>query len=108
MTNPQSLQHFAHSRQAILDTLEKLNTAELTEPQVEGVWTVKDILGHLASWEEVCLIPLRSFAQGGPFQTETLEDAPWNDIQAARGCCKTLSARLSTIAGGQVSMSMIK
>ena len=84
MNTFQTLQQFAQSRQAIRDTLAKLSPEELTQPQVEGVWTVKDILGHLTSWEEVCLIPLRGFAQCGNFQSEVIEESTWNDRQAAR------------------------
>jgi hypothetical protein len=46
----------------------------MTQVQVEGVWTIKDILGHIASWEEICLEPLRPYAGGAPFQVEATED----------------------------------
>lgn len=47
--------------------------------------TGKDVLGHIASWEETCLDPLRRYAEGGPFEVEVIEDyLAWNDEQAAR------------------------
>jgi hypothetical protein len=57
----------------------------MTQVQVEGVWTIKDVLGHIASWEGTCLEPLRRYADGGPFEVEVIEDyLAWNDVQAAR------------------------
>jgi hypothetical protein len=59
----------------------------MTQVQVEGVWTIKDVLGHIASWEEICLEPLRRYADGGPFEVQVIEDdLAWNDVQAARLC----------------------
>jgi hypothetical protein len=56
----------------------------MIQPQVEGVWTIKDVLGHIASWEETCLEPLQRYADGGPFEVQVIEDYPtWNDEQAA-------------------------
>lgn len=55
----------------------------MTELPVEGFWTMKDILGHLTSWEQVCLIPLRDYANGAR-KAEIIQDyLSWNDIQAA-------------------------
>jgi hypothetical protein len=57
----------------------------MTQIQVEGVWTIKDVLGHIISWEETCLEPLRRFADGGPYDVQVIEDyLAWNDVQAAR------------------------
>ena len=49
------------------------------------MWTIKDVLGHIASWEETCLEPLRRYADGGPFEVKVIEDyLTWNDKQAIR------------------------
>jgi hypothetical protein len=42
-----------------------LSEAELTEPGVMGVWSVKDILGHVATWEEEALKHLPTILAGG-------------------------------------------
>jgi hypothetical protein len=43
------------------------------------------VLGHIASWEEVCLEPLRRYADGGPFKVEATEDyLSLNEPLAAR------------------------
>jgi hypothetical protein len=49
------------------------------------VWTIKDVLGHIASWEEICLEPLRCYADGAPFKVEVIKDyLILNDKLAAR------------------------
>jgi hypothetical protein len=71
------------------------------------VWTIpstllrtgKDVLGHIASWEETCLKPLRHYADGGPFEVQVIEDYPaWNDEQAARKRDIPLEAILDELA----------
>jgi uncharacterized damage-inducible protein DinB len=83
MTKEEVLARLAESRQTLHQAIEGLSKEEMTQPQVEGVWTVKDVLGHIASWEETCLEPLRRYADGGPFAVEVIEDyLKWNDEQA--------------------------
>jgi uncharacterized damage-inducible protein DinB len=85
MTKEEVLARLAESRQTLHQAIEGLSKEEMTQPQVEGVWTVKDVLGHIASWEETCLEPLRRYADGGPFAVEVIEDyMAWNNEQAAR------------------------
>lgn len=38
-------------RQKLEQTLARLDQAQMTEPRVEGEWSVKDILAHLVAWE---------------------------------------------------------
>jgi len=100
MTKEETLARLAESRQTLHQAIEGLSEEEMTQPQVEGVWTIpstllrtgKDVLGHIASWEETCLEPLRlrsgqalqRYADGGPFEVEVIEDyLTWNDEQAA-------------------------
>ena len=85
MTKEETLARLAESRRALHQAIEGLNEEEMTRIQVEGVWTIKDVLGHLASWEETCLEPFRRYADGGPFEVQVIEDyLAWNDEQAAR------------------------
>jgi uncharacterized damage-inducible protein DinB len=85
MTQEEVLARLAKSRQTLHQAIEGLSEEEMTQPQVEGVWTVKDVLGHIASWEETCLEPFRRYADGGPFEVEVIEDyMAWNNEQAAR------------------------
>ncbi len=85
MAKEEALARLAESRQALLQAIEGLSEEEMTQVQVEGVWTIKDVLGHITSWEETCLEPLQRFADGGPYDVQVIKDyLAWNDVQAAR------------------------
>ena len=84
MTKEKTLAGLAKSRQALHQAIEGLSAEEMTQVQVEGVWTVKDVIGHITSWEEAVLRPLRRYADGNPFGTDVIKDyLAWNDEQAA-------------------------
>ncbi|HEY74002.1 MAG TPA: DinB family protein [Thermoflexia bacterium] len=74
MTKEDVLTKLAESRQTLRQATQGLSEEEMTQVQVEGVWTIKDVLGHIASWEEICLEPLRPYADGKPFQVEDIKD----------------------------------
>ena len=85
MTKEETLAKLAESRQTLHQAIEGLSEEEMTQVKVEGVWTIKDVLGHIASWEETCLEPIRRYADGGPFEVQVIEDyMAWNNKQAAR------------------------
>ncbi|MEX2373354.1 MAG: DinB family protein [Dehalococcoidia bacterium] len=44
--------HFRQMRQAMLDAIEGLSDAQMTEPSLDG-WSVKDHLAHIAFWDEM-------------------------------------------------------
>jgi uncharacterized damage-inducible protein DinB len=99
MTKEEALARLAESRQALHQAIEGLSDEEMTQIQVEGVWTIKDVLGHIASWEETCLEPLRRYADGGPFEVKVIEDyLAWNDEQATRKQDVPLDAILDELA----------
>jgi uncharacterized damage-inducible protein DinB len=84
MTQEETLARLAQSRRALHQVTEGLSEEEMTQDQVEGEWTIKDVLGHIASWDKTCLEPLQRYANGEPFQVEVIEDyLAWNDDQAA-------------------------
>ena len=68
------LAKLAESRRDLHRATQGLSGEEMTQVQVEGVWTIKDVLGHIASWEEISLEPLRRYVDGGPFAVEVIED----------------------------------
>ena len=74
MTKEDMLAKLAESRRDLHRATQGLSEEEMTEVQVEGVWTIKDVLGHIASWEEICLEPLRRYADGDPFKVEVIKD----------------------------------
>jgi len=79
MTKEEALARLAESRRALHQAIEGLSEEKMTQIQVEGVWTIKDVLGHITSWEETCLELLRRYADGGPFEVKVIEDyLTWN------------------------------
>ncbi|MFC2029966.1 DinB family protein [Chloroflexota bacterium] len=74
MTKQETLTKLAESRRDLHRAAHGLSEKEMTQVQVEGVWTIKDVLGHIASWEEICLEPLRRYADGDPFEVESIKD----------------------------------
>ena len=85
MTKEDMLAKLAESRRDLHRATQGLSEEEMTQVQVEGVWTIKDVLGHIASWEEICLDPLRRYADGDLFEVEVIEDyLTLNEELAAR------------------------
>jgi hypothetical protein len=91
-----TLDQLAESRQTFLHALQGLSEAQITQDPVEGIWTIKDLLAHLASWEKSCLIPLRAYAAGEPFVPEAIPDHQvWNQAQAQRWQAQSLAEILA-------------
>jgi hypothetical protein len=67
-----------------LRSLEGLTDAHYTQGGVCGVWSVKDIIAHLASYELVLIDVLRGFLGGGatPY-LDLFANADFNDAQVA-------------------------
>lgn len=98
MNKQETLDNLAQGRQTLHQTIQGLSEAEMTQVPVEGSWTIKDVLGHVAAWEGVFLKPLRRYAEGQPFETEVVEDyLAWNDEQAARKRVVPLDAVLEEL-----------
>ena len=74
MTKKDVLAKLAESRRDLHQATQGLREEEMTQVQVEGVWTIKDVLGHIAAWEEICLEPLQRYADGDPFEVEAIKD----------------------------------
>jgi len=84
MTREEALAKLTASRQTLHQAIQGLSDQEMTQVQVEGEWTVKDVIGHVSSWEETLLGPLSRYADGEPFEVQVIEDyLAWNDEQAA-------------------------
>src|SRR6202163_1540846 len=77
----------------VLQTLEGCPETELATAGACGVWSVKDIIAHLASYERVLVDILTAFTGGGP--TPVLNDfieqgGQFNDIEVSRRQAKTM------------------
>jgi uncharacterized damage-inducible protein DinB len=85
MTPDQALAHLTESRQTLLAAIEGLSQESMARERVDGEWTAKDILGHIASWDEVTVDALSSIVASEPFAVEVITDIDaWNGEQAAR------------------------
>jgi len=85
VTKEDVLTKLAESRRDLHRATQGLSEEEMTQVQVEGVWTIKDVLGHIVTWEEICLEPLRRYADGDPFKIEaTMDYLALNEELAAR------------------------
>jgi len=84
MSRESTFTKLARSRQSLLEAIQGLSDEEIGQVPLEGVWTAKDVIGHITSWEETLLVPLRAYAGGAPFVTNHIEDyLAFNDQQAA-------------------------
>jgi hypothetical protein len=83
----QFLEHLDDAHQRILACFEGLDEQTLCTQPVTGDWTVKDILGHLVSWDEEFRREIREILQGehpGLLRPISDEDdfSVWNQQQA--------------------------
>jgi len=65
MNRQQLLKRLEDAWAALQESYAGLNDSEMMEPGVMGEWSVKDILGHVTTWEEEALRYLPLIIQGG-------------------------------------------
>jgi hypothetical protein len=58
-----------YGHQTVLRTIDGLAEADWETPGVCGVWSTKNIIAHLASYEQVLVEILATFLDGGPTPT---------------------------------------
>jgi hypothetical protein len=59
------LRRLDHAWTTFTESYAGLSEAELTEPRTIGEWSVKDVIGHVTTWEEEALQYLPRIAEGG-------------------------------------------
>lgn len=70
-------------REGLLTASALIPPRDRTSCLVCGVWTLKDVLGHLADWEQVGVEGLRAMALGRPLTLEHVADIDaWNHEHA--------------------------
>jgi uncharacterized damage-inducible protein DinB len=85
----------ADSRQSLLSAISGLDYKTIANAAVYENWTIKDVLGHIIAWDEVCLDPLRKFTLGQAFNAEPIKDHDdWNSKQAARRAAQPVESIL--------------
>jgi len=85
------------SRAATLVLLKRLPTEEILGPRTQGDWSIKDVLAHIAAWEEEGTRRLRLIARGqAPRMVfyETMADA---DRFNARAVAETQSTSVAGV-----------
>ncbi len=71
------------ARQELLACADLVPIAERNSRPVCGVWTLKDVLGHIVDWEQVGAQGLRDMAGGTAPQVKVIDDIEaWNQIHA--------------------------
>jgi hypothetical protein len=68
---------------AFLDCLGKLTEEELTSTQVEGVWTVKDVMAHVWSWDDEAVRTARDWMGPRKWQQDVYDEDTWNAAQVS-------------------------
>ena len=82
-----------YGQQTVLQTLAEFPTAAVETPGACGAWSVKDIIAHLASYEEVLVDVLSTFT--GRYPTPSLDKftepgGQFNDTEVGRRKVRTM------------------
>ncbi len=73
------LAHVTAARVALTSSIYGLSAAELATKDAVGDWSVKDVMAHVARWEEICFDELQKHLRGEQ-STEDYRDAlAYND-----------------------------
>jgi hypothetical protein len=92
-----------YGQQTVLRTLEAFPESALEKPGACGVWSVKDIISHLASYEHVLVDVLSTFIGSAPtaYMKEMMTEGnqAFNDAEVTRRKGKTLSDVLKEFEG---------
>jgi uncharacterized protein (TIGR03083 family) len=83
-----------YGHQTVLRTIDGFPDSDWTTPGACGVWSVKDILAHLASYEHVLVDVLNTFLGGGP----TLYLARWGEPGGGFNDAEVEARRAKTVA----------
>ncbi len=67
-----------------------LNEAQLCSPTLDGAWSVKDIMAHVAEWELICAHWLEEFLRGETPQPSERLDMNSNDRIYEQYCDRSL------------------
>ena len=95
-TKTNLLQNIAAARKKLETLVNSLTETQLTTPGLVGAWSVKDVLAHLAAWEQLTLERLNAGLGNRPLPMrpiKTDEDVQWmNDKVYARNRDRALAA----------------
>ena len=66
MNRRQILQRLEKGWRELHESLDGLSQKEMEKPVFDGGWSVKDLLGHLTTWEEEAIKAMDLMARGQP------------------------------------------
>ncbi len=100
MKRDEAIQKLRAARKELADTLNGLSEEDLERPKAVAKWTLKDLLAHIASWDEEIVRVLQTFTMPGEsMYTYSISDrsgyAAWNEEQIAARREKSASAVMS-------------
>ena len=105
-----AIARMTRSRAATLRLLARIPEADLLRPRTQGAWSVKDVLAHVAAWEEEGTRRLRLLARGQGHRMvwyETMADADRYNARVVRAARRTplraMLRRLARARGGLVA-----
>jgi hypothetical protein len=85
----QEIQHLVdQSWQRWLTTVHHMPEDQLDVAKVCGDWTTKDLMGHMAVWDQVAIDKIREVQEGIPFHQEETEER--NQREAAARSLRSL------------------
>jgi hypothetical protein len=84
---------------AFMDCLGKLTVEELTSTQVEGVWTVKDVMAHVWSWDDEAARTVKDWLGPRKWQQGVSYDDAWNEEQVANRAAMMLIPVVDGLTG---------
>lgn len=64
-TKADILQQIQDARAALREVVGAIPASKLAQPGAEGTWSVRDVLGHIATWDEESVNRVRRFVGGG-------------------------------------------
>ena len=80
------LAELGEARRELLSSVEGLSKAQMTCPLAGGAWSAKDVLAHIASWDEMRCFEIARVARGdAPLYAGLHEEdfVAWNDLLIA-------------------------
>ena len=88
MKRDEAIQQLRAARKELSDTITGLTEEDLLRPKAIDKWTLKDLIAHIASWDEEMVRVLQTFTMPGDSQyTYTISErsgfATWNEEQTS-------------------------
>ncbi|MFQ5797640.1 MAG: hypothetical protein ACE5H0_02985, partial [Bacteroidota bacterium] len=79
LTKREFLQVVYEEWDALYGLLRQFHQDLLSVPKYVGEWSIKDVIGHITSWEEECLGRIEQMQQNRPVRSVPDDEVPrWN------------------------------